>query len=187
VPLLLGLRLAARRPRRALLGAASIAVTVTGIVAVLALHATFDQEISGAARGLANPVVGRDVQMLQIVTVVLITLAGFNAVVTAWATALDASRASALARALGASPRQLSAGISAAQVMPALPGALLGVPLGIGLFAVANHAGIVTVPPAWWLAAAVLGTLLAVAVLASIPARIGAHRPVSEILAADTA
>jgi hypothetical protein len=34
---------------------------------------------------------------------------------------------------------------------------------------------------------AVLGTLLAVAVLASIPARIGARRPVSEILAADTA
>jgi len=187
VPLLLGLRLVARRPRRALLGAASIAVTVTGIVAVLALHATFDQEISGAARGLADPVVDRDVQMLQIVTVVLITLAGFNAVFTAWATALDASRASALARALGASPRQLSAGISAAQVIPALPGALLGVPLGIGLFAVANHAGIVTVPPASWLAAAVLGTLLAVAVLASIPARIGARRPVSEILAADTA
>jgi hypothetical protein len=34
---------------------------------------------------------------------------------------------------------------------------------------------------------AVLGTLLAVAVMASIPARIGAHRPVSEILRADTA
>ena len=33
----------------------------------------------------------------------------------------------------------------------------------------------------------VLGTLLAVAVLASIPARIGARRPVSEILRADTA
>jgi putative ABC transport system permease protein len=60
-------------------------------------------------------------------------------------------------------------------------------PLGIGLFAAANHAGIVTIPPASWLAAAVLGTLLAVAVLASIPARIGARRPVSEILRADTA
>jgi putative ABC transport system permease protein len=95
--------------------------------------------------------------------------------------------ASALARALGASPRQVSAGISAAQVIPALPGALLGVPLGIGLFAAANHAGIVTVPPASWLAAAVLGTLLAVAVLVNIPARIGARRPVSEILRADAA
>jgi putative ABC transport system permease protein len=187
VPLLLGLRLVARRPRRALLGAASIAITVTGIVAVLAFHATVDLRTSGAARGLGNPVVHRDVQMLQIVTVVLITLAVFNAVFTAWATALDARRASALARALGASPRQVSAGISAAQVIPALPGALLGVPLGIGLFAAANHAGIVTVPPASWLAAAVLGTLLAVAVLANIPAHISARRPVAEILQSETA
>jgi putative ABC transport system permease protein len=187
VPLLLGLRLVARRPRRALLGAASVAVTVTGIVAVLAFHATVDLRTSGAARGLGNPVVHRDVQMLQVITVILITLAVFNAVFTAWATALDAKRASALARALGAAPRQVSAGISAAQLIPALPGALLGVPLGIGLFAAANHAGIVTVPPAPWLAAAVLGTLLAVAVLVNIPARIGARRPVSEILRADTA
>jgi len=187
VPLLLGLRLAARRPRRTVLGAASVAVTVTGIVAVLAFHATVDLRTFGAARGLANPVVDRDVQMLQIITVILVTLAVFNAVFTAWATALDAGRASALARALGASPRQVSAGISAAQLIPALPGALLGVPLGIGLFAAANHAGIVTVPPASWLAAAVLGTLFAVAALASIPARIGARRPVGEILQADTA
>jgi putative ABC transport system permease protein len=187
VPLLLGLRLVARRPRRALLGAASIAVTVTGIVAVLAFHATVDLRISGAARGLSNPVADRDVQMLQILTVILITLAVINAVFTAWATALDARRASALARALGASPRQVSASISMAQVVPAFPGALLGVPLGIGLFAAANHAGIVTIPPASWLAAAVLGTLLAVAVLTNIPARIGARSPVSEILRADTA
>ena len=187
VPLLLGLRLVARRPRRALLSAASIAVTVTGIVAVLAFHATVDLRISGAARGLDNPVINRDVQMLQILTVVLVALAVLNAVFAAWATALDARRVSALARALGASPRQLSAGISAAQVIPALPGALLGVPLGIGLFAAANHAGIVTVPPASWLAAAVLGTLLAMAVLVNIPARIGARSPVSEILSADAA
>ena len=44
-----------------------------------------------------------------------------------------------------------------------------------------------TIPPASWLAAAVLGTLLAVAVLTNIPARIGARSPVSEILRADTA
>ena len=80
VPLLLGLRLVARRPRRALLGAASIAVTVTGIVAVLAFHATVNLRISGAARGLGNPVINRDVQMLQILTVVLVALAVLNAV-----------------------------------------------------------------------------------------------------------
>jgi len=187
VPLLLGLRLVARRPRRAVLSAASIAVTVTGIVAVLAFHTTVGLRTSGAAHGLANPVAGRDEQMLQVITVVLVALAILNAVFTAWATALDTRHASALARALGSTPRQVTAGISAAQVIPALPGALLGVPLGIGLFAAANHAGIVTIPPAWWLTAAVLGTILAVAVLTSIPARIGARSPVAEILQAETA
>ena len=38
-PLLLGLRAAARRPRRTVLGGVSIAITVSGIVAALAAHA----------------------------------------------------------------------------------------------------------------------------------------------------
>ena len=137
----------ARRPRRALLSAASIAVTMTGVVAVLAFHRTVDVRLAGVSSGLGNPVVSRDEQMLQIITVVLIALAVLNAVVTAWATVLDTRRPAALARALGSTPGQISAGVTAAQVLPALPGALVGVPLGIGLFAAANHAGIVTVPP----------------------------------------
>jgi hypothetical protein len=62
-------------------------------------------------------------------------------------------------------------------------------PLGIGLSAAANGAGAAatTIPPAWWLLVAVLGTLLAVAALAIIPARIGARRPAGEILQAETA
>jgi hypothetical protein len=47
--------------------------------------------------------------------------------------------------------------------------------------------GLLTVPPAWWLAAAVLVTLAAVAGLAAVPARIGARRPAAEILQAETA
>jgi len=184
VPLLLGLRLVARRPRRALLSAASIAVTVSGIVAVLAFHTTVDLRTSGAATGLSNPVVDRDEQMLQVLTVVLVALAVLNAVFTAWATALDASRTSALARALGSTPQQVSSGISAAQVIPALPGALLGIPLGIGLFKVASHVS--AVPSAWWLAAAVLGTLVAVGGLTTIPALIGARRPAAAVLSSET-
>jgi putative ABC transport system permease protein len=187
VPLLLGLRLVARRPRRALLSAASVAVTVTGIVAVLAFHATADERKFGGSSGLANPVAIRDEQMLLVLTVMLVTLAVLNAVVTAWATVLDARRSSALARALGASPRQVTAGLAAAQVLPALPGALLGVPMGIGLFTAANNGGVVTVPPVAWLAGAVLASLLAVAGLTAIPARIGARRPAGEILQSEAA
>ena len=182
VPLLFGMRLAARRPRRALLSAASIAVTVTGIVAVLAFHARAGEKNYGGSSGLANPVAIRDEQMLLVITVMLLTLAALNAIFTAWATTLDARHASALARALGASPRQVSAGLAAAQLLPALPGALLGVPLGIGLFATANQGGVITVPPVSWLAATVLGTLLVVAGLATIPACTGARRPAAEIL-----
>jgi putative ABC transport system permease protein len=187
VPLLLGLRLAARRPRRAVLSAASIAVTMAGIVAVLAFHTTARLARFGGSDGLGSPVVSRDEQMLTVLTVVLITLAVLNAVCTAWATALDARPSAALARALGATPQQASAAVSAAQALAALPGALLGIPLGIGLFAVANGAGIVTIPPAWWLLAALLGTLAAVAALAAIPARLAARQPAAAILRAEQA
>jgi len=187
VPLLLGLRLVARRPRRALLSTASVAVTAAGIVAVLAFHTSVHLNGFGESGGLGNPVVDRDEQMLTVLTVVLVALAVLNAVCAAWATVLDARHASALARALGATPPQVTEGIAAAQVLPAVPGALLGIPLGIGLFDVAAQGAGVVVPPAWWLAAAEIGILAAVAVLAAVPARVGARRPVSPILQAETA
>ncbi len=187
VPLLLGLRLVARRPRRALLSAASVAVTATGLVATLAFHTTVRLTGSGLASRLSNPVAGREEQMLAVLTVVLVALTVLNGICTAWATVLDARPVSALARALGASPRQVTAGIVTAQVLPALPGTLLGIPLGIELFAAAAQGAGVVVPPAWWLAGAVLATLAGVAVLAGIPAWIGARRPVTPILQAETA
>ncbi|HTS97344.1 MAG TPA: FtsX-like permease family protein [Streptosporangiaceae bacterium] len=187
VPLLFGLRLVARRPRRALLSAASVAVTATGLVATLAFRTTVRLTTSGLAGQLTNPVAGREEQMLAVLTVALVALTILNAVCTAWATVLDARQVSALARALGASPRQVTAGIVTAQVLPALPGSLLGIPLGIELFAAAAQGAGVVVPPASWLAVAVLATLAAVAVLAGIPAWIGARHPVTPVLQAETA
>src|SRR6185437_11612367 len=55
-PLLIGLRLAGRRPRRLVLSMASTTVTAAGIVAVLAFHAMSDAHRVAAASGLANPV-----------------------------------------------------------------------------------------------------------------------------------
>jgi putative ABC transport system permease protein len=187
VPLLLGMRLVARRPRRAVLSAASVAVTVTGIVAVLAFHATANLRTTGGSRGLADPVLQRDEQMLLVLTIVLIALSVLNAICASWATVLDTRRPAALSRALGASPRQVTAGLAAAQVIPAVPGAILGIPLGIALFAAASHTGRVTVPAAGWIAGAVVATLVAVAVLAAIPARVGTRRTVTEVLQAETA
>jgi putative ABC transport system permease protein len=123
----------------------------------------------------------------MVLTVALLILAALNAVFTAWATVLDSTQPSALARALGATPRQVGAALSAAQALPALPGAILGVPLGLALYAVADGGGLMTIPPAWWLAAVVLGAVLAVTGLTSIPARLGARRPAAEVLQAELA
>jgi putative ABC transport system permease protein len=187
VPLLLGLRLAGRRPRRFVLSTASIALLVTTLVTVLAFHTTAGQPRFRQPSGMSNPVIDRDSQVLLVLTVVLVVLAAINAIFTAWTTALDARHQLAVARSLGATPQQVSTGLSAAQLLAAVPGAIVGIPAGIALFSAASHAGTVTIPPAGWLLAAVLGTLLVLAGLTTIPARISARRPVAEILQSETA
>ena len=189
VPVLFGLRLVARRPRRALLSAANVAVTVAGIVVVLSFHATVNNRLATAASesltagGLSDPVVTRDEQMLAVVTIMLVVLAALNAIFTTWATVIDARRASALLRALGAREPQVGSGLVVAQVLAALPGAIAGVPLGVALFSVlVKNAAL---PPASWLAGAVAGALLVMAALTVIPARLGARQPVVEILQAE--
>ena len=196
VPLLLAARVAARRPRRIVLSALSIAVTVSGIVAVLFAHATLTVAQFGASAGPANPDLfdvgfvsktARENQVLLLVTIMLVALAVVNAIFITRATVADSRHAAAVTRALGATPQQVSAGLSATQVVPAAAGALAGIPGGFELFAVANQGGSASQPPVWWLIAVVLGTVIAVAGLTALPARIGARRPVTEILHAETA
>jgi len=67
------------------------------------------------------------------------------------------------------------------QVIPALPGAILGLPLGLSLYEVAAR-GLNGLPPVLWLVAAVIGSVFAVAALTSVTARIGMRRPVAEML-----
>jgi ABC-type antimicrobial peptide transport system permease subunit len=187
VPLLLGLRLLARRPRRALLSTASILVTATGIVAVLLVHARMDYGFTGG-NGLDNPQDDRLSQAIFIISVVLLLLAIVNALLITWATVLDARNTSALARALGATPSQVSAGLCAAQILPALVGALLGIPGGIGLVeAVSNSGSTLVMPPDWWLIAEVLGVVLGIAVVTFIPAWIGARRAPADVLRTEMA
>ncbi len=96
VSLLIGVRLAARRPRRALLSVFSVAVTATGLVLVLILRAT------KASWSLGPGVT----QATTIISIMLIVLAAINAVFIAWTTALEARHPAALVRALGATPRR---------------------------------------------------------------------------------
>lgn len=178
---------AGRRVRRRELSAANIAVTVTGIVAVLAFHADVDSKLSGAsaltAGGLSDPVVNRDEQMLAVITVMLVGLAVLNALFTTWAMVLDASRSSALMRALGARAWQVSSGLVVAQVFSALPGPILG----IGLFKAAVKSGILPPPLLLAAAAAAAATVLAVAALTAVPAWLGTRQPVAEVLQSEAA
>jgi ABC-type lipoprotein release transport system permease subunit len=184
VPLLVGVRMAARRPRRVVLSVVSIAITVSGIVAALAAHATNNQDAELV--GGTDPSAGRMNQVLLVITVILVALAAVNAVFVTWATALDAKHSSAVARALGATPQQVSTGLSAAQVLPTLVGALLGIGGGLALFAALSGDEAAT-PPLWALLAVVPVTVLVVAVLTTIPAHLGARRPAAEALQAEIA
>ena len=114
------------------------------------------------------------------------SIAAVNAIFIAWSTVFDARHTSALERALGATPQEVSAGLSAAQVLPALAGSILGVPGGILLFNAVSPTKSAHVPPGWILAVLV-GTPLLVALLTAIPARLGGRRPVAEILRAELA
>jgi putative ABC transport system permease protein len=180
VPLMLAVRLAARRLGRIVLSALSIAVTVTGIVAVLLAHASLKVSQTGLS-GLVDPRAQRRDQVLLIITVMLVGLAAINTIFIARAMVVDSRRTSALSRALGVTPYNVAAGLAAAQVIPALAGALVGIPGGIGLVDAVKQ-GTMVYPPSWQLIAVVIGTVVAVAALTAIPARIGARRPPAPVL-----
>ena len=61
-------------------------------------------------------------------------------------------------------------------MLPAFIGAILGIPGGIAIYAGAKSGGSTSVPPVLWLVAMVLGTMLVLGTLTTIPARIGARR-----------
>jgi ABC-type lipoprotein release transport system permease subunit len=179
-PLLLGVRLVARRPRRLLLAATSTSVTVATVVAVLAFWQ--GNSVSGVPGGLTNPVVTAVSNVLVVVTVVLVILAAINAVFMAWTTVLETRHSCAVARAFGATPEQVTVGLSAAQVLPAAIGALAGVPAGIGFYHLAKHGGTFVSPSALSLVATLVATVLMMAALTAIPVRLGGRRPVIEVL-----
>ena len=176
VTLLLGARLALRRPWRLLLSVCSVAVMASGLVAVLIVRTT----AAGVSPG------PRVTQAVAIISAALVVLTAINAVFIAWSSALDARRPAALARALGATPRQVTLGMSAALALPAFFGALLGIPGGILIYEAPKHSGSTTIPSALSLTAVVVVTVLVIAVLTAVPVSIGAQRSVAEVLQSET-
>jgi ABC-type lipoprotein release transport system permease subunit len=193
VPLLLGARLVSRRRRRSLLSAASIAITVGALTAVLMFreHAG-SLDTSGGLGGLyrfsgpGDPLWERGMDVMLVFTVALVVLALINAVLVTWATVQDARHVTAVERALGASPEQATLAVVFAQLLSAVPGAVAGVPIGVGIYlGVGRHSS--GVPSGVALLGVVGVTLLAVAGLTALPARLGAHKSVADVLQAEVA
>jgi putative ABC transport system permease protein len=179
--LLLGLRLIARRPGRAVLHACNVSVTVIGGTALLMIYAQPVRSYGLGSSGLGNLRAEHERHILLAVTVLLVVLAAVNTVTITWTTALEARPTMAIARTLGATPGQITAGLSTAQLLPALPGAAVGVPLGM-MLCLAFSAGNVTMPSTWGLFIAALVPLPVTAALTALPARIAARRPVARSL-----
>src|SRR5215467_11688615 len=165
--LVLGLLLAIRRPRRAILTALSLLITDVMIVCALALHSSFasgkSTDVMVNQPGLGQPLLARVDSVVLVVTVMLVVLATVNTIFITQATVLDAQRPSALARAFGTTPRQVTAGLSAAQLLPALVAVIVGIPAGLALYRLAAHGAthgheLALVPPLWWLALVLPGT-----------------------------
>ena len=93
--LLLGIRLIAQRPRRTVLAAASVFVTVSGVVAVLGAHA----EVDRGDLDLDSAAIDRLNRVLLVIGLALGVLAAINAIASTWATATR------LATAVGPRPR----------------------------------------------------------------------------------
>lgn len=186
VPLLLGLRLVTRRTRRTVLTAASLTIAVTMVVAALTVQR--DLEVTNQAHTAiigfftTSAIVQSANHVLLVLSLILVTLAAISAIFTAWATVIDAQTATALARALGATPRQISAGLTTAQLLPALVAAVVGIPAGLLLYQLAGGHLDEAQPPLLWLLAVIPATLMAVGAVTATPARIGARRPVAEVL-----
>ncbi|MFI5952252.1 FtsX-like permease family protein [Cryptosporangium sp. NPDC051539] len=188
VPLLLAVRVAGRRPRRVVLAVVSVAITVSGVFVALVLDAFLTGAPMAAGYDVAQ--VGQLRRVLLVVMGTLAVLAAVNTIVLAWVTVLDNRRSSALARALGASPAQVSVGLAAAQVLPAVLGAVLGIfPGGVLLFAAlmtitGGDSSRATFPGGWQLLALVVLSGVAVAALTAVPAGLAARRTVGAALRA---
>jgi putative ABC transport system permease protein len=169
VPALLGVRLAARRPRRAVLTSLSVAVAVCGGVVVLCAQASLGAE-RGASGGPADPQAAQLHAVMVALTGLLTIMAAVNLVFVTRATTVDARRLLAVVRSLGASPAETAVGVGISQLVPA-----------VVLFRALSVAHPV-MPSLLQLLGLSLLTVVLVTVLTAIPSRLEARRPIASIL-----
>lgn len=177
-PFLLGIRLLARRPGRAVLASAGTAATTLMVTALLTWHTELDARPDFRRFGPIEVRADQTGQVLLAVTAALVALSTLNTVLLGWSIAVQARRALSIARTLGATPGQVVAALCNAQLLPAVPGLAAGVP-GLGLY---WPFGNTVMPPALWLLTAALVILTAVGALTALPAWAHTRRPAGRAL-----
>jgi putative ABC transport system permease protein len=162
-------------------------------VAMIFVALAMEQGIAGDAARQGDGSYGVDIayDKLRIVvyafTIALIVLAAINALLIAWTTAVDTAAPSAFARALGATPGQVGAGLALAQSIPALGAAAIGIPIGIAIYlaALATGGDDAAGGPGPWLVVAVPAILLLTVALTLVPNQLAARQPVVDALRGD--
>jgi len=182
--LLLGVRLLARRPGRAALTCLGAAATSLMITALLTFHATPSRPLDLGPSALPNVRDGQAGHILLAVTIILGTLSTLNTLILGWSSAAQARRALAVARALGTTPGQVVTALCVAQLLPALPGIVLGIPAALGLYWVFGAS--IAPPSAAWLSTATLVVLVAIGALTALPAGAHVRLPAGRVLKADS-
>jgi ABC-type lipoprotein release transport system permease subunit len=177
---LLGLRLAARRPRRAVLTILSVAVVVCAGVVVLYAQSSLRAE-RGNVGGPADPQIAQLHTVTAALTLLLAVMAAVNLLFVTRTSAVDARRVLAVARAVGVTPNKAAAALGLAQLLPAVAGLALGGAIGIALFHALSASHPVG-PPTTQLVELALATLGLTLALTAVPARVEARRPIAETL-----
>ncbi|MFG1839458.1 FtsX-like permease family protein [Micromonospora sp. NPDC049175] len=177
--LLIGVRINARRPRRARLVTVNTLIATTAIAVVLMALAQRRDPLNLGYSALPDTRDERTTQAMLLVVGVVCVLALLNTVVSTWTAVLDSRHPLAIARALGATPGQAGMGLAMAQLLPAIPGVAGGILVGlVSYFAGDDN----RYAPASWMLGAACGVLLAVVALTAIPALAAARRPVADTL-----
>ncbi|MET9552269.1 FtsX-like permease family protein [Streptomyces sp. NPDC006645] len=180
--LLLGIRLLARRPGRAVLAGAGTAATTLMVTALLTWHTELATRPGAARFGPIEVRADQTGQVLLAVTLALVAMSTLNTVLLGLSTAVQSRRALSVARTLGATPGQVVVALSVAQLLPAVPAVAAGVPAGLGLY---WFFGAPITPPGSWLLAAALVILLTVAALTALPAWVHTRSPAGRSLDAE--
>ncbi len=194
VPVWLGLRGANRRRGRFLANTLGLTVGITLLITALALRTgvdtlrqkglpPYEPDPISLAASIANQ--ARASSLGFTVAALLIALALINATVAAVFAAHDHARNHAIMRTIGATPAQTVTAFLVAQLTSCLLACGLGIPLGIAFYESSIRGGVLDPIglSALTYVATILAALALYGLIAAIPARLLARRPITPQLA----